>query len=405
MKGATEHVQPQQRRVAENKESYTKEEFEGHYGAEQYHYYWDKAPWSCDETVDPQTPPTAPLAQPMLVVSSDATEHALDGDTVVETHDKIKHSISDTDKIPSTETPRPKPAPPLPPITQQLASSSSSGITQQQAAEPLPNVPSVFAEHTQAPIIWSIEDALAFRANFHGQQAARHNEAREALNNLTQSAELGAAEHSLDSYFRWKEYVALHKDYENIISTGIIAARAERVQDTSDSNRSGQNRTDFVFYRTDNTWCRVHPGTKTKNDAQIRVGTSTTEDGRISNMYQVIPTMPFTMETAALIPQTDVFGKKDALAKLQTVQLGVLGVTEHDAFKWWLFFPTLDKKHKADMFGPGISEVELCHQTATGAVLRIGRSDLSVKYLVLKKLSRKIKTELCNDAAEAAEAM
>ena len=99
-------------------------------GQQKYHHYWDQAPWSCEETVDPQTPPTAPLAQPMLVVPSDATEHALDGDTVVETHDKIKHSISDTDKIPSTETPRPKPAPPPLPITPQLANASSSVATE-----------------------------------------------------------------------------------------------------------------------------------------------------------------------------------------------------------------------------------------------------------------------------------
>ena len=118
-------------------------------------------------------------------------------------------------------------------------------------------------------------------------------------------------------------------------------------------------------------------------------------------MYQMLQQIPFTIETAALIPQTDLFGKSDALAKLQTLEPGTLGVEEHDAFKWWLFFPPLDKQHKAEMFGPGICEVELCQKSATDAVLRIGRSDQSVKHLVLKKLSRKIKTELCDDAAEA----
>ena len=64
-------------------------------------------------------------------------------------------------------------------------------------------------------------------------------------------------------------------------------------------------------------------------------------------------------------------------------------------------FPTLNEQHKAEMFGPGICEVELCQKSGTDAVLRIGRSDQSVKHLVLKELSRKIKTELCDDAAEA----
>ena len=57
------------------------------------------------------------------------------------------------------------------------------------------------------------------------------------------------------------------------------------------------------------------------------------------------------------------------------------------------------------MFGPGICEVELCQKSATDAVLRIGRSDQSVKYLVLKQRSDGIKTELYNDAAEATKAI
>ena len=61
-----------------------------------------------------------------------------------------------------------------------------------------------------------------------------------------------------------------------------------------------------------------------------------------------------------------------------------------------VFPPTLGKQHKTEMFGPGICEVELCQKSATDAVLRIGRSDQSVKHLVLKKLNRKIITELCD---------
>ena len=118
-------------------------------------------------------------------------------------------------------------------------------------------------------------------------------------------------------------------------------------------------------------------------------------------MYQMIPRLPFTIETAALIPQTDLFGKNDALTKLQTLAPGKFGVAELDAFKWWLFFPTLHQQDKAEMFGPGICEVELCQKSAKGAVLRIGRSDQSVKHLVLRKLSRKINTMICDDAAEA----
>jgi hypothetical protein len=362
---ATEHVQPPLRRVAKDGNSYTETEFAKWYGpwAKQQ---WNQASASHEETVDSQTPPTALVAASLHVEQGGATEHS-------EPPNHAKHT-----QAPNTAPEHGDP----------------------NRADPNP-APERDDTRSNAQIIWSMQEALDFRAGFHGQQAAFHKEARDALNNLTQSAELGAAEHSLDGYFRWKEYVALSRYYETIIDTGIIAAKAERLQDTSDSNRGGQNRTDFVFYRYDNTWCRVHPGTKTKNDAQLRFGTTTTDDATISNMYQTIPRIPFTIETAALIPQTDLFGKSDALAKLQTLEPGMLGVREHDAFKWWLFFPTLDEQHKEEMFGPGICEVELCQKSATDAVLRICRSDQSVKHLVLKKLSRKIKTEVCDDAAEA----
>ena len=365
MSGTTQRVQPPLRRVAVDGNSYTETEFAKWYGP-WYRDTWDQASASHEETVDSQTPPTALVAASLPVEQGGAAEHS-------EPPHHAEHA-----QAPNTAPEHVDP----------------------NRADPDP-APERDDTRSNAQIIWSMREALDFRAGFHGQQAAFHKEARDALNNLTQSAELGAAEHSLDDYFRWKEYVALHKDYEIIIDTGIIAARAERLQNTSDPNRGGQNRTDFVFYRNDNTWCRVHPGSKTKNDAQLRFGTGTTDDGTISNMYQMIPRIPFTIETAALIPQTDLFGKSDALAKLQTLEPGMLGVAEHDAFKWWLFFPTLDKQYKAEMFGPGICEVELCHKSATDAVLRVGRSDQSVKHLVLKKLSRKIKTELCDDAAEA----
>lgn len=364
MSGATEHVQPPLRRVATNGNSFTETEFANYYGPS-YRDMWNQASASHEETVDSQTPPTTPVAASLpnesLLWLGGATEHS-------EPPNHAEHA-----QAPNT--------------------APEHGDPNRADLSPAPELDDT---HGNAQIMWSMQEALDFRAGFHGQPAAFHKEARDALNNVTQSAELGAAEHSLDGVFRWKEYVALHKDCDIIIDTGIIAARAERLQETSDPNRGGQNRTDFVFFRNDNTWCRVHPGSKTKHDAQLRFGTNTTDVRTLSKMYQVIPRIPFTIELSALMPQTDLFGKSDALAKLQTLEPGMLGVTEHDAFKWWLFFPTLGKQHKTEMFGPGICEVELCQKSATDAVLRIGRSDQSVKHLVLKKLNRKIITELCD---------
>ena len=357
--GATEHVQPPLRRVAENAYSYTEAEFKRYYGSG-YRDKWDQA----FETVDSQTPATAPAAPSAPVQQGGAPDHS-----------------EPRNHVEPAQTPN-----------------AAQEHGDPNRADPNP-APELADTRGDAQIIYSMQDARNFRAGWRGQQATFHKEARDALNRLTESAQLGAAEHSLDDYFRWREYVALHEEYESIIDAGIILARAERVQETSDSNRGGQNRTDFVFYRNDNTWCRVHPGKRTKNDAQLRFGTNREDHDTISSMYQLAQ-IPFMEEAAALIPQTDLFGKTDALAKLQALDPGMLGATEHDAFKWWLFFPTLSPQHRAELFGPGICEVELREKSTTHAVLRIGRSDHSVKHLVLTKLRHRIKTQLHDRAVD-----
>ena len=60
---------------------------------------------------------------------------------------------------------------------------------------------------------------------------------------------------------RWKEHIAMHAQCDKIIGTGIIAAHLERIHHTLDANRGNKARVDYVFYRADNTFCRVHPGT------------------------------------------------------------------------------------------------------------------------------------------------
>merc|ERR1712197_279326 len=45
---------------------------------------------------------------------------------------------------------------------------------------------------------------------------------------------------------------------------------------TTDHNRANNARVDYVFYRSNNTYCRVHPGTKRKNDAQLNIASTST---------------------------------------------------------------------------------------------------------------------------------
>ena len=91
--------------------------------------------------------------------------------------------------------------------------------------------------------------------------------ARDALNAVSQYPTYESQ--NLDDVFDWVPYVAAHDLSQQIIGPGITHAMAHFVRGTSDHNRGGAPRLDFFFYRTDQTVCRVHPGRKRKDDAQL----------------------------------------------------------------------------------------------------------------------------------------
>jgi len=64
------------------------------------------------------------------------------------------------------------------------------------------------------------------------------------------------------------QYVAAHTEAETIIGTGIVAASANFIHTRNDANRGGAPRLDFFFYRSDLTCCRLHPGSRRKQDAK-----------------------------------------------------------------------------------------------------------------------------------------
>ena len=127
----------------------------------------------------------------------------------------------------------------------------------------------------------------------------------------------------------------MHEQCNAIIGSGIIAAQLEKIRNTSDPNRGNAERVDYVFYRVDNTFCRVHPGTKHKNDAQLCfAGTSTCS--RAVQVHEVAPNS-MTYQTAMQIPMKHKMGKTEAWRQLSERDDASIDVTEHDAFKWWLF--------------------------------------------------------------------
>ena len=120
--------------------------------------------------------------------------------------------------------------------------------------------------------------ALAFQARRQYAPNELHDYARAALNRITTAGpEFPWPDvHRLDSEFPWQSYVACHARADEIIGSGIVLATAEFIADTRDPNRQGQPRLDFVFYRADGSYCRLHPGTRPAG-ANYRSASSATE--------------------------------------------------------------------------------------------------------------------------------
>ena len=112
--------------------------------------------------------------------------------------------------------------------------------------------------------------ALASEARRQHALGELHNLARAALNRITDAGPVypWPGVHSLDSEFPWRSYVACHAQADDIIGCGIVRAEANFIAETTDPNRRGQPRLDFVFYRADDSYCRLHPGSRPRNDAQ-----------------------------------------------------------------------------------------------------------------------------------------
>ena len=67
-------------------------------------------------------------------------------------------------------------------LLQNAIGASEHNVAESMSPSPVPDIDDT---RGNAQIIWSMQEALDFRAGFRGQQAASHKEARDALNNLT----------------------------------------------------------------------------------------------------------------------------------------------------------------------------------------------------------------------------
>jgi hypothetical protein len=255
------------------------------------------------------------------------------------------------------------------------------------APEPANQV--ALAAATEPSILLHRDDArgLALAAITLFQPGKLHGLARAALDRIS-SAGTTTVVHSLDLEFPWKYYVACHAQADDIIGSGIVLALAEFIATTRDPNRHGQERLDFVFYHADGSYCRLHPGSKPKNDAKpvflacrpatelpaASSGHATEQPASAEQQWRALHGRIVTLEFAAAVPQIDRIGKQEALRTLQTLCMGPLPTDAHAAFKWWLFVSNLGSKTDR-IIGPGIVSAALEDQWNNGVMLLFERQD------------------------------
>ena len=174
--------------------------------------------------------------------------------------------------------------------------------------------------------------------------------------------------------------MALLPKADDIIGSGITRATWERIDGTSDTTRGGMPRIDFVFYRADGTYCRLHPGTKKQNDAapvfsrRQSAQSTAAEQTTPPSFWAALPENPYTYATACTIPTHDRIGKESAYQSLPNAPLGPLSTTTEATFKWWLFVANLGGKTQA-VFGDGLIAAELEEKTDIGVTLVLRRLD------------------------------
>ena len=273
-----------------------------------------------------------------------------------------------------------------------LNQGSASSHDEQNAATEHVNFEQL-AITTEIPdILFTLDDASEIRRTFKGQPGVLHTEARRHLNEVRDIAGQDGADdvYCIGDSISWKEYIAMHAQWNDIIGNGIIAAHLEQIRNTRDPNQGNKERVDYVFYRADNTFCRVHPGTKRKNDAQLYFADTST-CSRAVHVHEVAPN-PMTFKAAMQIPMKDKMGKAEAWRQLRQRPDACIAVTEHDPFKWWLFLSNLGPNTRA-AFGTGITSVQI-HKREDKIELRTEHTDSSVQWIILTPHRTGCKTQL-----------
>ena len=220
-----------------------------------------------------------------------------------------------------------------------------------------------------------------------------HDQARDFLNAKIQAfsphqeGRVQSQPVDTNDWSTWKEYVASHAAADSIIGTqGIKAIHIEQIDGVKDPNRGGQRRVDIVVYNADGQFFRLHPGSKPKNDAQVKQGNwsvlgasepnaessgaaepRVTDTGSIesaSRQYHEPPPV-LTREVAEQIPQNHCIGRRELFSKLQGLSWAYPLELTHatlDVFPWWRWIPNTGTV-RDEVIGCGIERIALVETT------------------------------------------
>ena len=110
--------------------------------------------------------------------------------------------------------------------------------------------------------ILTVEEAENIRrATLNRQQI--HSQMRQILDSVRRGEALRQPDilvRNAPAHTPWRQYLATHKEWRNIIGSGINHFSLQFFQDQPDPNAFGQLRLDFVAQQISGIVCRLHPG-------------------------------------------------------------------------------------------------------------------------------------------------
>ena len=225
-----------------------------------------------------------------------------------------------------------------------------------------------------ASAITGVRDAaLASKCNYGLVRKEARNELTRLIN--IQGSDGAGEPIEVSTQFHWPEYLALHPQAAALVGPGVVKFDVAVVAGTKDPNRGGLPRLDFVVHHIDGGYWRLHPGTKSKDDASPQYfHPAKGPQVDASDRWRYLPSGGFQCAHAATVPQTDRMNKTQAWAELESLSNGDLDAGPDAKFKWWLWLGNLGAISR-EVLGDGVVSASLHNQASNVKHITFTRAD------------------------------